>query len=50
MAITFLCSLLGPGAFSALSGLTGNTAAGFLTVGAITFLFALAFLRAEKAA
>jgi MFS family permease len=50
MAITFLCSLLGPGAFSALSGITGNTAAGFLTVGVVTFLFALAFLRAEKPA
>jgi len=50
MAITFLCSLLGPGAFSMLSAVTGNDAAGFLTVAVVTAAFGVAFLRAGKRA
>jgi hypothetical protein len=48
MSITFFCAVVGPGAFSALHALTGNTAAGFLFVGAITLGFGLAFLRNRK--
>jgi predicted MFS family arabinose efflux permease len=48
MAITFLCSLLGPGAFSALSAITGNNAAGFVTVAVVTGGFAAAFLWTGK--
>jgi MFS family permease len=46
MSITFFCAIVGPGAFSALHALTGNSAAGFLFVGAVTLAFGLAFLRA----
>jgi len=48
MSITFFCAVIGPGAFSALHALTGNSAAGFLFVGAITLAFALAFLTGGK--
>jgi MFS family permease len=49
MSITFLCALIGPGLFSALHALTGNSAAGFLFVAAITLGFAIAFLFARRA-
>lgn len=45
MAVTFFCALIGPGAFSALNEATGYDATGFIVVGAITFVFGLAFLR-----
>jgi MFS family permease len=48
MAITFFGALAGPGMFSALDALTGNDAAGFVLVGAITFAFGSAFLFKER--
>jgi len=50
MAITFFCALVGPGAFSAINAVTGHDAAGFLVVGAVTFVFGLAFLRRGRPA
>jgi len=44
MSITFFAAVIGPGAFSALNSLTGNNAAGFLFVAAITLAFALTYL------
>jgi hypothetical protein len=44
MGVTFFGALVGPGMFSALDSLTGNDAAGFVLVGAITFAFGVAFL------
>jgi MFS family permease len=44
MTITFFCALIGPAAFSALNALSGSDAAGFLLVGAVTFLFGLILL------
>lgn len=44
MSFTFMGGLIGPGAASALAVLTGDNAAGFLFMGAITFAFGAAFL------
>jgi MFS family permease len=49
MSITFFCALIGPGLFSALHALTGNSAAGFLFVAAVTLAFAIVFLFARRA-
>jgi MFS family permease len=44
MSVTFLCALIGPAMFSAVIELSGNDAAGFLFVGAITLAFGIAFI------
>ena len=48
MAVTFLGALVGPAISSALTGLTGYGAAGFIFVGTITLGFGLAFLVARR--
>jgi len=48
MSVTFVCALIGPGMFSAVISLSGNAAAGFLLVGAITLAFGLAFVASGR--
>lgn len=48
MSFTFLGGLIGPGAASALAVITGDSAAGFLFMGAVTFAFGAAFLWPEN--
>lgn len=48
LTLTFLGALIGPGLFSLLASLTGYDAAGFVVIGAITFVFGLSLMRAGR--